>query len=152
MAILLSLRGSVATAAIPWSKVRSICFSLFRWDSSLSLKMTYKKYVILSVAKYPTTKEKSIYRLLFRWDSSLSFRMTYQKKYVILSVAKYPTTKVKSIIYRRLFRWDSSLSFRMTCKKVRHIERSEISHDQSEEHHIPPTYSVGFFTIVQNDV
>ena len=77
MAILLSLRGSVATAAIPWSKVRSICFSLFRWDSSLS--------------------------------------------------------------------------FRMTCKKVRHIERSEISHDQSEEH-IPPTFSVGFFTIVQNDV
>ena len=91
MAILLSLRGSVATAAIPWSKVRSICFSLFRWGSSLSLKMTYqKKYVILSVAKYPTTKEKSIYRLLIRWDSSLSFRMT--------------------------------------CKKVRHIERSEISH------------------------
>ena len=36
----LSLRRSVATAAIPWSKVRSICSVLFRWDISLALNMT----------------------------------------------------------------------------------------------------------------
>ena len=37
-------------------------------------------------------------------------------------------------------------------KKVRHIERSEISHDQSEDSICLVSYSVGFFTTVQNDV
>ena len=37
----LSLRRSVATAAIPPKKCGGICFSLESWDISLALNMTY---------------------------------------------------------------------------------------------------------------
>ena len=79
-------------------------------------------------------------------------------RFVLLSLRRSVATAANSreggflqSTYSVLTRWDISLTLNMTYFFIRHSERSEESHNLSEEY-ILCTFSVGYFANAQYDV
>ena len=61
----------------PTEELTGIYFSLWSWDISLALNMTYfSLHVILNAVKNPTEELAGIYFSLWSWDISLTLNMT----------------------------------------------------------------------------